>query len=65
MKYRMYILPMPLIEMPMEPTDIEFNSEKEMNDFIENYGVEHYRQKVIEQDHFYGETPEFTFLKVY
>jgi hypothetical protein len=37
MKFRLYILPIPNIEMPMTPTDFEFKSESSVNDL---YGEE-------------------------
>ena len=38
MKFRLYILPIPGIEMPMTPTDVEFKSESSVNDFIASGG---------------------------
>jgi hypothetical protein len=61
MKFRLYILPIPNIEMPMTPTDFEFKSESSVNDFIASGGPAKFKNNFSEE---YGEEIELTILRV-
>lgn len=62
MKFRLYILPIPNIEMPMTPTDVEFKSESSVNDFIASGGPAKFKNNFSEDT--YGEEIELTILRI-
>lgn len=72
MKYRMYILPDPIWERPLLPTNIEFELEEDVDNFIA-YDLEKWKVTEMEEHNFgYGYGPEdpesvleVTFLKVF
>jgi len=62
MKFRLYRLPIPGIEMTLTPTDVEFKSESSVNDFIASGGPAKFKNEFSED--VYGEEIELTILRV-
>lgn len=68
MIYRMYILPDPMLERPLTPTQVEFELEEDVNNYIA-HDLEKFKEEEKKNENYgwYDEHSivEVTFLKVY
>ena len=68
MKYRMYILPDPMLERLLIPTQVEFELEEDVDNYIA-YDLEKFKEEEKKKGYYgwYDEDSvvEVTFLKVY